>query len=79
MNITVRTTIIRILSFKGYQRFGCLDLPLPKAHRVFTANIPDFLGVDLATAYFVAMDYIAEPTLEACWGSLDKASRESMT
>lgn len=58
---------------------GILHLPLPKAHRVFTANIPDFPGVDLATAYFVAMDYIAEPTLEACWGSLDKASRESMT
>lgn len=58
---------------------GILHLPLPKVHRAFTAQIPNLSGIVLATSYFIVMDYIAGPTLESCWGSIDKASRESMT
>ncbi|KAI1499970.1 kinase-like domain-containing protein [Biscogniauxia marginata] len=55
-----------------------LHLPVPKVHRTFTANIPDILETKEASGHFIVMDYIAGPTVEECWHSLDRDSRESV-
>ncbi|KAL7627038.1 hypothetical protein AAE478_003814 [Parahypoxylon ruwenzoriense] len=60
--------------------FACesLHLPVPKVHRTFTATIPDASRTKAVTGHFIVMDYIAGPTVEACWPSLDAGSRESV-
>ncbi|RSL57399.1 hypothetical protein CEP54_008329 [Fusarium duplospermum] len=54
-----------------------LHLPVPKVHRIFTANILGAFGAQVQ-GHFIVMDYIPGPTVETCWESLDKATKESV-
>lgn len=53
-------------------------LAVPRLHRIFQADIPNTGFPGLSKGYFFVMDYIAGPTVEACWGSLDSSQQQSV-
>jgi aminoglycoside phosphotransferase (APT) family kinase protein len=55
-----------------------LHLPAPRVYRTFTADIPGFSKGKLVKGNFIVMDYVAGPTVEECWDSLDLSQRQSV-
>lgn len=55
-----------------------LQLPVPKVHRTFAAEIADTSANRNVTGHFIVMDYVPGPTVEECWDSLDQKERESV-
>ncbi|OAA62741.1 Protein kinase-like domain protein [Niveomyces insectorum RCEF 264] len=53
-----------------------LHLPVPKVHRAFTDAIRRSFDGRPEKAYFIVMDYVPGPTVEACWDSLELRKRQ---
>jgi hypothetical protein len=56
-----------------------LLLPVPKVHRSFTASVPQSYSDESEDVHFIVMDYIAGPTVEESWHSLEQDAREAAT
>lgn len=55
-----------------------LQLPVPRVHRIFTADIVGNCDRQLKKGHFIVMDYVPGSTIEECWNSLDLSQRESV-
>ncbi|PVH75823.1 hypothetical protein DL98DRAFT_314795 [Cadophora sp. DSE1049] len=55
-----------------------LHLPVPRVHRTFKADVPDFGEDTLVEGHFIVMDYVPGSTVDECWDSLDERQRESV-
>lgn len=53
-------------------------LPVPRVHRIFTADISGLADGETVKGRFIVMDYIPGPTVDECWDSLDSSQRESV-
>lgn len=56
-----------------------LHLPVPKVHRTFTASVPQSYSTEYEDGHFIVMDYIAGPTVQEAWPSLEQDARQSVT
>ncbi|KAB5530397.1 hypothetical protein GE09DRAFT_1147837 [Coniochaeta sp. 2T2.1] len=56
-----------------------LRLPVPKVHRSFTASVLQSYSDETEDGHFIVMDYIAGPTVEESWHSLEQDAREAAT
>ncbi|KLO88697.1 Uncharacterized protein LW93_4508 [Fusarium fujikuroi] len=58
-----------------------LQLPVPKVHRTFTAEIPEFAGMPntrLIEGHFIVMDYIQGSSLDKSWQTFDLTTKETV-
>ncbi|KAH8905473.1 hypothetical protein BR93DRAFT_798495 [Coniochaeta sp. PMI_546] len=56
-----------------------LRLPVPKVHRAFTASVSLLYKSKKTDGHFIVMDYIAGPTVQEAWPSLEQEAKESVT
>jgi hypothetical protein len=52
-----------------------LHLPIPPAHRTFTADITGIANGQLVKGYFIVLDWLPGPTVEECGDSLELDQR----
>lgn len=55
-----------------------LQLPVPKVHRTFTADVRNNFDGQLTKGHFIVMDYVPGPTIETCWDSLEVSKRQAV-
>ncbi|RKL04821.1 hypothetical protein BFJ71_g3601 [Fusarium oxysporum] len=58
-----------------------LGLPIPKVHRVFTADVPedpDLPEAPVVEGHLIVMDYIKGSTVEKIWQSFDTTTKETV-
>ncbi|KAF5980233.1 kinase-like (PK-like) [Fusarium coicis] len=61
--------------------FETLQLPVPRAHRTFTSEIPEYPGMSttrLIEGHFIVMEYIQGLSIDKSWQSLDNSTKEAV-
>jgi hypothetical protein len=61
--------------------FEALQLPVPRVHRTFTADIleyPELSQTSFIEGHFIVMDYIPRPAINKIWQSYDIATKETV-
>ncbi|KAF5557710.1 kinase-like (PK-like) [Fusarium napiforme] len=61
--------------------FQTLQLPVPKVHRTFTAEIQEYPGMSttrLIEGHFIVMDYVQGLSIDKTWQSFDTSTKEAV-